>query len=130
MKLTKAQCALIQSADDFLVYPYRGTRPTAASSISRMVRKMKEEGLISNPVFADDGKRMVISYTVTDKAIFLGGTLQQMKERALERLTFCQESGDFESAHADADDVLCVLLRKLGCGEIVDEYSKVRRAFA
>lgn len=43
------------------------------------------------------------------------------------RLKECQNNADIESAHADADQVLCDLLVYLGYEEIVLAYNKVEK---
>lgn len=52
------------------------------------------------------------------------------KEEALAKLLECQKNNDTETAHADADDVLCELLETLGYGDVVVEYAKVHKWFA
>jgi hypothetical protein len=37
---------------------------------------------------------------------------------------------DAESAHVDADDVLCKLLTTLGYGDVVEEFNKVDRWYS
>jgi hypothetical protein len=41
-----------------------------------------------------------------------------------------QKNDDTESAHANADRVLCDLLTELGYGDVVAEYDKVNKWFA
>lgn len=48
----------------------------------------------------------------------------------MKRLKAAQQNEDIESAHADADDVLCDLLLKLGYTKIVEEYNKVSKWYA
>jgi hypothetical protein len=52
------------------------------------------------------------------------------REEAIALLKKCQEPGDTEAAHAEADDILCALLRDLGYGDVVDEYDKVAKWYA
>lgn len=52
------------------------------------------------------------------------------REEALAELIECQNNGDTESAHANADDVLCNLLDALGYGDVVAEYYRVSKWFA
>ncbi len=52
------------------------------------------------------------------------------KEKAIEELKKCQQNGDAEMAHSDADDVLASLLKQLGYEDVVAEYEKVRKWFA
>ena len=46
--------------------------------------------------------------------------------RAIEKLKFLQTLDDTETAHAQADDILCGLLPK----EIVAEYNKISKWYA
>lgn len=52
------------------------------------------------------------------------------REDAIAKLKAAQRSGDTEAAHCDADDVLCDLLRSLGYGDVVDEWSYVDKWYA
>jgi hypothetical protein len=52
------------------------------------------------------------------------------REQALKLLSECQQCGDTEIAHKNADDVLCALLDALGYGDVVAEYRKVTNWFA
>lgn len=52
------------------------------------------------------------------------------KEEAIERLKFEQQVADRESAHENADDVLCQLLISLGHQDVVTEFQKVRKWYA
>jgi hypothetical protein len=52
------------------------------------------------------------------------------EEDAVKKLMDCQENGDTEGAHVDADNVLCDLLDDLGYSSVVAEYRKVRKWFA
>lgn len=49
---------------------------------------------------------------------------------AIYQLKDLQESDDIESAHAEADDILCTVLEVLGCIELVKEYKKVQKWYA
>ena len=51
-------------------------------------------------------------------------------EEAIVKLRDAQDNGDMEIAHADADDILCSLLKSLGYTEVVEEYEKVDKWFA
>lgn len=42
----------------------------------------------------------------------------------------CVKNGDYETAHIDADDILCDVLKQLGAKELVDEFEKVRKWYA
>lgn len=48
----------------------------------------------------------------------------------IERLKKLQKGGDIEAEHAEADDVLCELLRELSYNEVVDEWEKVEKWYA
>lgn len=48
----------------------------------------------------------------------------------IKRLKADQQDHDIESAHADADEVLCELLEVLGYTKIVEEYNKVQKWYA
>ena len=52
------------------------------------------------------------------------------RELAIQRLKEYQQSGDTEASHANADDVLCDLLRELGYGDVVEEYERIEKWFA
>ena len=52
------------------------------------------------------------------------------KQEAINELIACQQNGDTELAHENADEVLCDLLESLGYGEVVTEYCKVDKWFA
>lgn len=48
----------------------------------------------------------------------------------IKRLKQAQEIADVESAHEDADNVLCDLLKDLGYDRVVEEYNKVEKWYA
>ena len=48
----------------------------------------------------------------------------------MDRLKAAQDNYDTESAHADADTVLCDLLEALGYKKVVEEYNKVEKWYA
>lgn len=48
----------------------------------------------------------------------------------MDRLKAAQDNCDTESAHADADTVLCDLLDALGYKKVVEEYDKVEKWYA
>ncbi len=52
------------------------------------------------------------------------------EEEATALLIKCQKNAYTETAHMDADDVLCALLDELGYGDVVAEYRKVSKWFA
>jgi len=45
----------------------------------------------------------------------------------MDKLKAAQENPDVESAHADADQALCDLLKALGYKKVVEEYDKVEK---
>ena len=52
------------------------------------------------------------------------------REAAIVELKNWQTVTDSEAAHAEADDVICDLLRELGYGDVVDEYEKVDKWYS
>lgn len=52
------------------------------------------------------------------------------KTEAIELLRQAQRSPDWEGRHMEADDALCGLLLTLGHADVVEEWEKVRKAFA
>ncbi len=52
------------------------------------------------------------------------------RKAAISRLKAHQESGDTESAHIRADEILCELLVALGYGDVVDEFQKISKWYA
>lgn len=52
------------------------------------------------------------------------------EQDAINILKECQESGDTESAHAEADNLLCQFLIDLGYVDLVEEYNKVDKWYA
>lgn len=48
----------------------------------------------------------------------------------MKKLKAAQQEHDVESAHCDADQVLCDLLKFLGYDKIVEEYEKVPKWYA
>lgn len=52
------------------------------------------------------------------------------KAEALAKLAEIAKDDDIEVAHFEADDVLCDLLTAIGYGEVVAEYSKIRKWYA
>lgn len=55
---------------------------------------------------------------------------QELKTKYIEEMKKHQHNGDIESAHGNADDDLCNLLRDLGFGEVVEEYLLVDKWYA
>ena len=52
------------------------------------------------------------------------------REEAVQELKVQQQNDDTESAHSNADDVLCALRRALGYNDVVAEYHKVNKWYA
>lgn len=52
------------------------------------------------------------------------------REEALQELKELKDSGDPESAHGRADDVLCNLLKTLGYKDVVEAYATVPKWYA
>jgi len=52
------------------------------------------------------------------------------REQALQKLMKCEQDGDIEVAHVDADNVLRALLKTLGYGDVVAAYDKVGKWYA
>lgn len=55
---------------------------------------------------------------------------QELKQRAIEQLKVWQGERDLETAHVEADGILCGLLIDLGMKEVVEEYEKVSKWYA
>jgi hypothetical protein len=55
---------------------------------------------------------------------------QVLESEAIRKLKSLQDLGDSESAHADADGILCDFLQSMGCSEIVSEFKKVLKWYA
>ncbi len=49
---------------------------------------------------------------------------------AIENMKECVKNNDYESAHLDADAILCDVLTQLGAKELVDEFEKVNKWYA
>jgi hypothetical protein len=56
--------------------------------------------------------------------------LNQIKNRLIEIQNEAEESGDFESSHEEADNIICELLAKLGYEDIVAEWLKVPKWYS
>lgn len=67
---------------------------------------------------------------VRDCSTLVDGTGSFSTKKYMKALKAAQEDYDTESAHAEADDVLCDLLKALGYTKIVDEYNKVSKWYA
>lgn len=57
-------------------------------------------------------------------------SIDELRKHCFAELRGLQESGDTESAHAEADEILCEVLTALGYGDLVEEYRKVPKWFA
>lgn len=55
---------------------------------------------------------------------------KQISEEIKNKLILEVESSDTESAHSNADDLLCELLIKLGFKEVVDIYEQVGKWYS
>jgi hypothetical protein len=55
---------------------------------------------------------------------------EKLQKEFVEKMQECINDGDTESAHANADVLLCELLIKLGYKDLVTEYNKVNKWFA
>ena len=51
-------------------------------------------------------------------------------KETVERLEAIEKSGDTEGGHIEADDILCEVLKDLGCQEIVDAFEKLDKWYA
>lgn len=56
--------------------------------------------------------------------------IAQKSQTAVDALKKLQGPGDTEAQHADADGILCALLRGLGYNDVVDEWLKVDKWYA
>lgn len=114
-------CAYFWSATEFNWYrayfrcfDTSGTMRQDTSFTDRRfsVRLVKDKGTVSEPPTE--------SINVMDPA-----TLKQLHDSALSDMAKEVENLDYEAAHANADNILCGLLRKLGFGDVIDVYEKV-----
>ena len=76
------------------------------------VRLVKDKDVVSEPTTE--------AINVMDPAI-----MKQLHDSALSDMAKEAENLDYEAAHANADKILCGLLRKLGFGDVIDAYDKV-----
>ena len=51
-------------------------------------------------------------------------------KEAVEKLEAIEKSGDTEARHIEADDILCDVLKALGCKEVVDAFEKLDKWYA
>lgn len=56
-------------------------------------------------------------------------TLEILREIAISKLKALDES-DPEGSHAKADEILCELLKSLGCADVVKEFEKLERWYS
>jgi len=56
--------------------------------------------------------------------------MEELRKSIIERLKVCQQNLDIEMAHSDADDLLCELLRELGCSDVVEAWDEVPKWYA
>ena len=56
--------------------------------------------------------------------------LKEIVDQAIIGLRKLQCCSDVEGAHADADDILCQVLKAFGLQELVEEYDKVEKWYA
>lgn len=49
------------------------------------------------------------------------------REEAIEQLKKHQQNADLETAHVEADDIICGLLKSLGYDDVVAEYAKIEK---
>lgn len=54
----------------------------------------------------------------------------EVYKNLLRRMQELENSGDIESAHGLADDILCDLLTQLGYTDIIDAYDRVEKWYA
>lgn len=57
-------------------------------------------------------------------------TKMQRIDKYKEIMNRLANSGDTEMAHSEADEALCVLLRELGYGAVVEVYESVEKWYA
>lgn len=67
---------------------------------------------------------------VRDCSTLVDGTGSFSTKKYMEALKAAQQNNDTESAHVNADDILCNLLEDLGYKPIVEEYHKVDKWYA
>lgn len=67
---------------------------------------------------------------VKDCSTLVDGTGSFSTKKYMKALKAAQQNNDIESAHADADDILCSMLEDLGYKLTVEEYHKVPKWYA
>lgn len=55
---------------------------------------------------------------------------EMSRDEAINKLKALQTMRDLEIAHANADDVICDLLKSLGYEEVIVEYEKIDKWYA
>lgn len=55
---------------------------------------------------------------------------QALREKAIADIKVEQKNNDTESAHLNADNIICDLLVALGYADVVEEYDNVRKWYA
>lgn len=56
--------------------------------------------------------------------------IEELVQNTITELETEQYNNDLEIAHGNADSILCVFLNKLGFGNIVKEYDKIKKWYA
>ena len=55
---------------------------------------------------------------------------KEQKDKFIKKLKELSENdNDIEISHITADNILCKILSLLDCGEIVEEYDKIRKGY-
>ena len=52
-----------------------------------------------------------------------------MKDKFLNEMSLCSLDKDIERSHANADDILCRLLRELGYDKLIDLYESIDKLY-
>ena len=55
---------------------------------------------------------------------------EKLQAEYVEKMKACIENGDTESAHSEADDLLCEFLTKLGYKDLVEKYREVSKWYS
>lgn len=56
--------------------------------------------------------------------------IKELSDEMIKRLEEVINDDDTESAHGNADDILCELLEKLGYKDVVETYNKVSKWYS
>ena len=67
---------------------------------------------------------------MVDIALYYMKFKQKEAKEAIEKLKELQKSSDVESAHCEADDILCELVSRFISTEVVEEWEKVPKWYA